>query len=85
MLAGLTVIIYGLTVMPVIGVEVVPSVYVILHGDVPVKVTVREAVVPGQIALVPVMIAVGKGFTVTVALLVTEFEQLVASVMLVTV
>jgi hypothetical protein len=39
-----------------------------VNGAVPVKLIVRFAVWPAQIAVVPLITAVGAGFTVTVAL-----------------
>ena len=38
-----------------------------LHGCVPVNVTLNEAFCPLQILVVPVIVAVGRGLTVTVA------------------
>ena len=47
---------------------VTPSVWVILQGAVPVNVTVRLVDRPLQIIFVPLITAVGRGFTVTTAL-----------------
>ncbi len=47
---------------------VVPSVYVMLHGALPVKFSVSVAVCPLQMVLVPDNATVGLAFTVTTAL-----------------
>ena len=47
---------------------IVPSVYVMLQGEVPVKATLSAAVCPPQIVFVPLRTAVGLGFTVITAL-----------------
>ena len=54
--------------MPVTVTGVVPSVYVIFHGDVPVNATDNVADVPEQIEVVPLIVPVGNGYTVTTAL-----------------
>ena len=51
---------------------VVPSVYTTFHGAEPVKVNVSDADWPIQIAVVPLSKAVGRVFTVTIALPLTS-------------
>ena len=53
--------VYGLAIIPVTETGVVPSEYVRLQGEVPVKVTERVVGVPSQIVLVPETTAVGLG------------------------
>ena len=54
-----------------------------LHGCVPVKLTFRIAEPPVQMAVVPIMVAVGCGLTVTVADPLPVLLQVFASVTLV--
>ena len=61
---GETLITFGDDVIPDTITGVVPSVYVILHGCVPVKATDRFVELPLQIVAVPLMTDVGLGFTV---------------------
>ena len=63
---GLTAIVYGFKVMPVMVTGVVPSVYVMLQGCAPVKATFKLVLAPGQIVATPESVEVGNGFTVTV-------------------
>jgi hypothetical protein len=51
---------------------VVPFVYVIDHGAVPVKFIVRGAAWPLQIDGFPLIVAVGNGFTIIVTQLVVS-------------
>ena len=57
---------YGFDVMPLIKTGVLPLKYCNLQGGVPVKLTVKLAKVPGQIAVVPDKIALTR-FIVTMA------------------
>ena len=54
---------------------VVPSVYVILHGAVPVNAIEIVVEFPLQIVAVPVMVAVGRGLTVITTGVVTSAGQ----------
>jgi hypothetical protein len=65
---GDTVKVYGFALILFIVTGAVPSVYTTFHGAEPVKVNVRVAELPSQIAVVPLRTAVGLGFTVTTAL-----------------
>ena len=56
-----------------------------LHGCVPVNATLNEAFCPVQILVVPLIVAVGSGLTVTVADPLPVFSQLFTSLTLVTV
>jgi hypothetical protein len=67
-LRGETGITTGLAPMPLIVTGVVPSVYVILHGETPVKLTDKLVDPPAQIEAVPLITAVGDGITVTTGL-----------------
>ena len=58
---------YGLLVIPVTVTGVVPSVYVRLHGDVPVKAILTGVDVPLHTVALPLINEVGRGLTVTVA------------------
>ena len=58
---GDTLISRGLLVIPLIVTGVVPSVYVILQGCVPVNATERFVEPPAQMLAVPLKIAVGAG------------------------
>ena len=61
---GVTVRVHGLTVIPLSTRP--PSAHVIVQGPLPVSATCRFAEAPGQMLCVPVSVAVGNGFTVTV-------------------
>jgi hypothetical protein len=65
---GVTVKVYGEVPMLFTVTGVVPSVYVIDHGAVPVSATEIVALCPIHTAVVPLIVAVGSGFTVTTAL-----------------
>ena len=58
---------YGLLIIPVTGTGVVPSVYVRLQGDVPVKAILTGVAVPLHTVALPLIIEVGRGLIVTVA------------------
>jgi hypothetical protein len=63
--AGVTMKVYGLPVIPFTVKGVVPSVKVRLHGEAPVRATAIDALAPLQIVVVPLIVAVGRGLTVT--------------------
>jgi hypothetical protein len=63
---GDTFIIYGLVLVPFIVTGVVPSVYVKVHGAVPVRATLKLVLDPLQIVVVPVITEVGRGLTVII-------------------
>ena len=65
---GVTVNEYGLALIVLMVTGVTPSVYVILHGALPVRFTVSVADWPLHIVFVPVNITVGLGFTAITAL-----------------
>lgn len=60
---GLTLNVYGLVLMLLTVTGVVPSVYVRLHGGVPVKATDAVALFPLQMVILPEITAVGSGST----------------------
>ena len=66
---GLTLMEAGLLDMLFTVVELVPSLYVMLHGDTPVSATERFVETPLQIAALPEIVAVGLLLMVTVTLL----------------
>jgi hypothetical protein len=73
-LAGETVIVYGLLFIPLIVTGVVPSVYVRLHGAVPVNTTFRSVEDPLQIVVVPLITDFGFGLMVMVRVAVTALH-----------
>lgn len=66
MVTGDTLNVYGDDVIPVTVTGVLPLVYVILHGAVPVNATERVALLPLHIVAVPEITAVGNGLIVTI-------------------
>ena len=58
---GLTKMVLGELLILLIVTGVVPSVYVMLHGCVPVNVTLNVAFCPLQIIVVPLIAAPGNG------------------------
>ena len=65
---GLTVKVYGLLLIPLIVTGVLPSVYVTLHGLLPVNVRLKVALCPLQTVVLPLSETVGRAFTVITAL-----------------
>ena len=67
-MVGLTLKVYGLALMPPTVTGVVPSVYVTLHGWLPVSAILIAVLAPLQMVADPLITLVGLGLTVTIAL-----------------
>jgi hypothetical protein len=64
-MAGLTLNVYGVALILLTVTGVIPSVYVTLQGAVPVNAILTGVDVPSHIPVVPLMVALGSGCTVS--------------------